>query len=177
MRTIKALEQSRWPEPIYLCALVMFLNRVFRQEWFNRFLWFLASLIKNDSTLRNFDLFSCRCKSARNRHIFKIAFLQRMLTTSKPYDIFFSRLQAVTLFSWSVEQNARDTKMTTRVTEGARRERHEKRESTRKARENSLSRSSEFLAWKLKCWQARHKRETWPKSFLEQKRFSYISFF
>ena len=30
------------------------------------------------------------------------------------------RLRAVSLFSWSVEQNARDTQMTTRVTEGAR---------------------------------------------------------
>ena len=34
------------------------------------------------------------------------------------------RLRTVSLFSWSVEQNARDTQMTTRVTEGARRERH-----------------------------------------------------
>ena len=33
------------------------------------------------------------------------------------------RLRAISLFSWSVEQNARDTQMTTRVTEGARRER------------------------------------------------------
>ena len=41
----------------------------------------------------------------------------------------FSRLRAVSLFSWFVEKNARDTQMTTRVTEGARRERHEKRES------------------------------------------------
>ena len=29
------------------------------------------------------------------------------------------RLRAVSLFSWSIEQNARDTHMTTRVTEGA----------------------------------------------------------
>ena len=36
------------------------------------------------------------------------------------------RLQVVSLFSWSVEQNARDTRMTTRVTEGTRRERHDK---------------------------------------------------
>ena len=56
------------------------------------------------------------------------------------------RLRAVSLFSWSVEQNARDTQMTTRVTEAARRERHEKRETTRKAREDGLSRSSDFLA-------------------------------
>ena len=32
----------------------------------------------------------------------------------------FRRLWAVSLFSWSVEQNARDTQMSTRVTEGAR---------------------------------------------------------
>ena len=31
--------------------------------------------------------------------------------------LFFPRLRAVSLFSWSVEQNARDTQMTTRVTE------------------------------------------------------------
>ena len=49
-----------------------------------------------------------------------------------------------------------DTQMATRVTDGARRERHEKRETTRKARENGLSRSSDFWASKLKCWQARH---------------------
>ena len=36
------------------------------------------------------------------------------------------------------EKNVRDTQMTTRVTEGARRERHDKRETTRKARENGL---------------------------------------
>ena len=39
------------------------------------------------------------------------------------------RLRAVSLFSWCIEQNARDTQMTTRVTEGPRRERHEKREA------------------------------------------------
>ena len=36
--------------------------------------------------------------------------------------------------------------MATRVTDGARRERHEKRETTRKARENGLSRSSDFFS-------------------------------
>ena len=65
---------------------------------------------------------------------------------------FTFRLRAVSLFSWSVEQNARDTQMTRRVTEGARRERHDKRETTRKARENSpgngLSRSSDFFGIK-----------------------------
>ena len=41
------------------------------------------------------------------------------------YDkLWLTRLRAVSLFSWSVEQNARDTQMTTRVTEDARRERH-----------------------------------------------------
>ena len=34
-----------------------------------------------------------------------------------------NRLRAVSLFSWSVEQIARDTQITTRVTEGARGER------------------------------------------------------
>ena len=45
--------------------------------------------------------------------------------------------------------------MTTRVTEGARREGHNKRETNCQPRENGLSQSSDFLAWKLKCWQAR----------------------
>ena len=43
-----------------------------------------------------------------------------------------------------------------RVTEGVRRERHKKRETTCEARENGLSLSGDFLARKLKCWQARH---------------------
>ena len=38
--------------------------------------------------------------------------------------------------------------MTTCMTEGARRERHDKRETTRKARENGLSRSSDFFGIK-----------------------------
>ena len=36
----------------------------------------------------------------------------------------FHRLRAVSLFSRSVEENARDTTMTTHVTEGARRKKH-----------------------------------------------------
>ena len=48
---------------LLICVLVMFLNRVFRQERFNWFLWFLASLIKNSQTLRNCYLFSCRYKN------------------------------------------------------------------------------------------------------------------
>ena len=35
------------------------------------------------------------------------------------------RLQAVSLFSWSVKQNARDTQIITRATEGAKRDRHD----------------------------------------------------
>ena len=41
-----------------------------------------------------------------------------------------ARVRAVSLFSLSVEENARDTQMTTRVTEGERREGHDKRETT-----------------------------------------------
>ena len=39
------------------------------------------------------------------------------------------RLRAVSLFSWCIEQNVRDTQTTKRVTEGARRERYVKREA------------------------------------------------
>ena len=49
-----------------------------------------------------------------------------MMVKEKP----LSRLRAVSLFPWSVEQNAQDMQMTTRVTEGARRERHGVRRST-----------------------------------------------
>ena len=41
-----------------------------------------------------------------------------------------ARLRTVSLFCWCVEQNAQDTQMTTRVTEGTRWERHEKGEAT-----------------------------------------------
>ena len=36
---------------LFICVLVMVLNCVFQQEQFNRFLWFLASVIKNGGTL------------------------------------------------------------------------------------------------------------------------------
>ena len=45
---------------LFGCVVDMFLNRVFQQEPFNRFLCFLASLIKNDRTLRICYLFSCK---------------------------------------------------------------------------------------------------------------------
>ena len=70
------------------------------------------------------------------------------------------RVRAVSLFSLSVEQNARDTQMTTRVTEGARRERHDIRETTRKARQNGLSRSSDFLVAALVSRVLRLRRST-----------------
>ena len=38
--------------------------------------------------------------------------------------VYQGRLQAVTLFSWSVKQNAPDTQIITRATEGAKRDRH-----------------------------------------------------
>ena len=41
----------------------MFLICVFQNERFNRFLWFLASLINNNGTLRKCYLFSCRYKN------------------------------------------------------------------------------------------------------------------
>ena len=61
------------------------------------------------------------------------------------------RLRAVSLFSWSVEQNARDTQITTRVTEGARRERHDARVHTAR----SLTPSGYFLVsdhWIFAFW-------------------------
>ena len=50
--------------------------------------------------------------------------------------------------------------MSTRVTDGARRERHEKRETTRKAIENGLSRSSDFFGAKTEVLTGQA-RETW----------------
>ena len=50
------------------------------------------------------------------------------------------------LFFLSPSSKTPETANTTRVTKGARRERHDKRETTREARENGLSRSSDFMA-------------------------------
>ena len=69
--------------------------------------------------------------------------LQSSVCSSTPY---IHRLRAVSLFSWSSKMQ-----MTEHVTEGVRRERHKTRETTRKARENGLSLSGDFLARKLKC--------------------------
>ena len=55
--------------------------------------------------------------------------------------LFKCRLRAVSLFSWSVEENARDTQMTTRVTEGARRAAGcRPRHSARRSRARALPR-------------------------------------
>ena len=56
--------------------------------------------------------------------------------------------QALFFFSWSINQNVRDTQMTMHMTEDARQERHEKTETTRKARQNGLSQSSDFFGMK-----------------------------
>ena len=76
----------RWPKPVY-----MRVGYVFRLEGFDRFLLFLASLIKNSRTLRNCYLFSCikkRIKRFRYRHMSKTTFLQKMSITSKPCKLF-----------------------------------------------------------------------------------------
>ena len=62
---------------------------------------------------------------------------------------FLHRLRAVSLFSSSIEENARDTQTTTRETEGAKRERHEKRLNLKKKRDSSQS----------SCYRL---RENWP---------------
>lgn len=61
-----------------------------------------------------------------------------------------ARLRTVSLFCWCVEQNAQDTQMTTGMTDGVRQQKYQKRETNPKARENGLSQSCDFLAWKLK---------------------------
>ena len=52
----------RWPEPIYMRVGYVFDLRL-QNERFNRFLWFLASIINNNETLRKCYLFSCRYKN------------------------------------------------------------------------------------------------------------------
>ena len=54
--------QLRWPEPIYMRVGYVFKWR-FSARKIDRFLWFLASLIKNGRTLRNCDLLSCRYRN------------------------------------------------------------------------------------------------------------------
>ena len=89
--------------------------------------------------------------------IFKLV-LKSYLTAKR---IFFSHLPPLSptrsLFSWFGKLNAQEKQMNTRMTEGTmRQERHKKRQTNHKARENGLSRSSDFLAWKLKRWKAKY---------------------
>ena len=69
------------------------------------------------------------------------------------------RLRAVSLFSWSFEQNARDTQMITRVTEGARRERLKKKRDC----SQSKSGNENFTAQKKFYWQLRRLKRTYVK--------------
>ena len=55
---------------LFIYVLVIFLICVFQNEKFNRFLWFLASLINDNGTLRNCYLFSCRYKNLRDIGIY-----------------------------------------------------------------------------------------------------------
>ena len=48
--------------------------------------------------------------------------MKKLISCLKNWSFVFDRLRAVSLFSWSVEQDVRDTQMTTHVTKGARRE-------------------------------------------------------
>ena len=61
----------------------------------------------------------------RSKHFKKVLITQQIqkLVWVDKLSVEEYRLQAVSLLSWSVEQNARDTQMTTRVTGDARRER------------------------------------------------------
>ena len=67
----------------------MFLICVFQKERFNRFLWVLASLIKNNGTLRKCYLFSCRYKNLWDIGIYsKPHFYEKCKITSKSHDRF-----------------------------------------------------------------------------------------
>ena len=73
----------------------------------------------NVSVLFSFDIPSQACeKHIKTRFSLKQF---RFWSITQPYHASVT-VRSVSLFSWSVEQNARDTQMTTRVTEGARRE-------------------------------------------------------
>ena len=53
---------------------------------------------------------------------YSILFYSVLFCSVLPHSV-INRLRAVSFFSWTVEQNARDTQMSMRVTEGARRSR------------------------------------------------------
>ena len=64
----------------------------------------------------------CNAWSAKNRPWKSLGLIKKLISCLKNWSFVFDRLRAVSLFSWSVEQNVRDTQMTTHVTKGARRE-------------------------------------------------------
>ena len=61
----------------------MFLNRIFRQERFNWFLWFSASLIKNSATLRH-----SYWDRLRYWHMIKTTFLQKNVNNLETLRLF-----------------------------------------------------------------------------------------
>ena len=84
-------------------------------------LYYMPWLIKRVSLWKPGTLFAIangKMKCARDR-----AGCTRSLEAYVKQSPKMRRLRAVSLLSWSVEQNGRDTQMTSRVTEGARRER------------------------------------------------------
>ena len=71
-----------------------------------------------------------------------LAIKLRTLNSQHPQN---HRLRAVSLFPWSVAQNTRDTQMTTRVTEGAKRERHDLVSRVSRPRRSTLARACTLL--------------------------------
>ena len=71
-----------------------------------------------------------------------LAIKLRTLNSQHPQN---HRLRAVSLFPWSVAQNTRDTQMTTRVTEGAKRERHDLVSRVSRPRRSTFARACTLL--------------------------------
>ena len=88
----------QWPN-LFICWLVVFVNRVFWQERFDRFLLFLASLIRNGRTLRNCYWFSFRYKNVRYIGIcYKQHFYKKMSWFPNMADVFRVLGQKSTLY-------------------------------------------------------------------------------
>ena len=71
-----------------------------------------------------------------------LAIKLRTLNSQHPQN---HRLRTVSLFPWSVAQNTRDTQMTTRMTEGAKRERHDLVSRVSRPRRSTLARTCTLL--------------------------------
>ena len=79
----------------------------------------------------------------RRKNLWKFGkYTLRTLNSQHPQN---HRLRAVSLFPWSVAQNTRDTQMTTRVTEGAKRERHDLVSRVSRPRRSTLARACTLL--------------------------------